>query len=121
MKIVSKMFQSVASFVTIVLASVTFAFAQVNPDPRGLVNDPGGNDLENWIVTLLQFLIGFAGIIAVAILIFNGIMYMTASGDENKIAKATKGITYAIVGLVIAAISFLLVTFIIQRVIFQNN
>jgi type IV secretory pathway VirB2 component (pilin) len=120
MKIISKVFKGLSFSLIAILASVTVAMAQLNPDESGLVGSADSGNLEDWIVDLLTFLIGFAGLIAVAILIFNGIMYMTASGDENKIAKATKGITYAIVGLVIAAISFLLVTFIIKRIILQQ-
>ena len=78
---------------------------------------PGeGADLVGWIVTMLQWLIALSGIVAAAILIFNGFMYITASGDEGKIQKATKGITYAIVGLIIAAVAFLIVNFVVQQI-----
>jgi hypothetical protein len=88
--------------------SITFAQIDVKPVPGE------GADLIGWIVTILRYLIGLTGIIAAAVLIFNGILYITASGDEGKITKATKGITYAIIGLIVAAISFLIVNFVAQ-------
>ncbi len=74
---------------------------------------PGDGDLVEWITTFVRFIIGLAGIIAALVLVINGFMYMTAAGDDGKIAKATKGITYALIGLIIAAISFLIVNFVI--------
>lgn len=97
-------------FATVVvwIGSVNVAFAQ-----QEVREIPGeGADLEGWIITILRYLIGVAGIVAAAVLIFNGFMYITASGDEGKIQKATKGITYAIIGLIIAAIAFLIVNYV---------
>lgn len=80
----------------------------------------GGSNLdgqfEGWITDFLRLIIGLSGIVAAAVLVFNAYLYITASGDEGKIAKATQGITYAIVGLIVAAIAFLLVNFVIGAI-----
>ncbi len=80
----------------------------------------GGQNLdgkfEGWITDFLRLIIGLSGIVAAAVLVFNAYLYITASGDEGKIAKATQGITYAIVGLIVAAIAFLLVNFVIGAI-----
>lgn len=78
-------------------------------------------DLNVLIVDLLNFLIGAAAILSVAVLIFSGYMYITASGDEGKIEKATKSLTYAIIGLAIAFISVLLVNFVIKDLLNPGN
>jgi hypothetical protein len=44
-------------------------------------------------------------------------MYITAGGDETKVEKATKSLTYAIVGLVICVISVILVQFVLKSVL----
>jgi hypothetical protein len=112
MKVIQKASTMLFATVVVWLGSASILFAQAaNVDPI-----PGyGNDLVGWIVTMLQYLIALAGIIAAAVLIMNGFMYITASGDEGKIQKATKGITYAIIGLVIAAIAFLIVNFVVGQ------
>ncbi len=81
------------------------------------IGGTGGLDgrFEGWLENLLLAIIAIAGIVAVAVLVFNAFLYITASGDEGNIQKATKGITYAIVGLVIAAIAFLIVNFVIDN------
>jgi TRAP-type C4-dicarboxylate transport system permease small subunit len=86
-------------------------------NPGDIIDDLDGTgytDLNQLIIDGLNLLIGAAAVICVAVLIFSGYMYITASGDEAKIEKATKSLTYAIVGLAIAFISVLLVNFVID-------
>lgn len=75
--------------------------------------------LEEWIVGLLNWAIGLSALVAVAFIIFAGFMYITANGDENKIAKATKTLTFAIVGLVVCFIAGMLVNFILTNFLGQ--
>ena len=81
------------------------------------ITGTGYTDLNDLIIDALNLLIGAAAVVCVAVLIFSGIMYITASGDEAKIEKATKSLTYAIVGLVIAFIAVLLVQFVLKNVL----
>jgi len=68
----------------------------------------------------LNFAIGAAAVLCVAVLIFSGYMYITASGDEAKVEKATKSLTFAIVGLAIAFISVLLVNFVLNDILLKT-
>ena len=70
-------------------------------------------DLIGWIQGALQTVILLAALVCVAILIAAGYSYITAAGDEQKIEKATKTLTFAIVGLVICFISIIIVQFVI--------
>jgi len=71
--------------------------------------------LDSWIITVLNWAIGLAALAAVVMLIAAGFMYITANGDENKIGKATKTLTFAIVGLVICFIAVMLVNFVLNQ------
>jgi lysylphosphatidylglycerol synthetase-like protein (DUF2156 family) len=51
----------------------------------------------------------FAGIIAVALIIFAGAKYITSKGDQAKIDSAKKTLTYAFVGLAIIFLSFFII------------
>jgi len=68
------------------------------------------------IKTLLDFATVFAVVVCVAILIFAGYNYMTANGDENKISSATKSITWAIIGLVVAFAARILIAFVTDKI-----
>lgn len=81
---------------------------------------PVSGDLIPFVQDMLNFATTIAALIAVAMLIYSGVMYITANGDEGKIDKATKGITYAVVGLVIAFIATMVVRFVINDVLEAN-
>jgi TRAP-type C4-dicarboxylate transport system permease small subunit len=77
-------------------------------------NPVGFDNLGEFVTKFLNIAIGAAAVVSVVVLIFSGYMYITASGDEAKIEKATKSLTYAIVGLAIAFIAVLLVNFVLK-------
>jgi xanthine/uracil permease len=83
------------------------------PDPLGR-EDAGVLDIAYDAINLAIFL---AALVCVVILIASGYSYITAAGDEQKIEKATKTLTYAIVGLVICFISVILVQFVLRNIL----
>lgn len=62
-------------------------------------------DLASVILTILTSL---AGVIAVFFIILAGIKFVTASGDEKKLQSASSMITYAIIGLAVTALAFVI-------------
>ena len=110
---------------------ILFSWANVSSVLGYIVNGGGGGvgssrdsigsgsvgvSSTDWFENVFVWIIGLAGVVAAAVLIFSAYLYITASGDEQKIQKATKGITYAIVGLIVAAIAFLIVNFVISGI-----
>ncbi len=57
-----------------------------------------------------------AGIVAVGFIIKGGVDYMMSSGDPGKAHKATQGIIFAVVGLVIVMLAAVITSFIISRI-----
>ena len=84
--------------------------------------ETGANNdaLQPAIEGILNGIIAVCGLIAVVFVVIGGINYMTSSGDPGKIEKAKKTILYACIGLVIAALAFAIVNFIILRIIGQK-
>ena len=64
------------------------------------------------ITNAIQWIIGTAGVIALVFVVIGGIGYITSAGDSNKLQKAKNTIVYALIGLVIVAISEILVSFV---------
>lgn len=75
------------------------------------------NALPNIIVNIIRAVILISGLIAVIFVIIGGVNYMTSSGDSSKLEKAKKTILYALIGLIIAALSFAIVNFTISNII----
>jgi len=99
------------------LASATYA--QTATSWIDKLKGTGGvtRDLGSWISNFINLAVGLAALVCVGILIASGYMYITAAGDEQKVEKAGKSLTYAIVGLVICFIAVILVEFVLKNVL----
>jgi len=99
----------------LLFSSVSLAFAQLSVG--GILNGFEGTegDLSDFIVTILDWIIGFAGVVCVVMIIVGGYSYMTAGGDESKVKDASKTLTNAIIGLVICFIAVILVNFVLDN------
>lgn len=73
----------------------------------GCVTDPG-----NLVVSLFQWIIGVSGVVAAIFVVVGGIGYMTSAGDSGKLQKAKTTIIYALIGLIIVALSEAALSFI---------
>lgn len=56
------------------------------------------------------------GAIAVIMLIWGGLRYITSGGDSKKITDAKNTVLYAIIGLVIAFLSFAIINFVLNAI-----
>ena len=63
---------------------------------------------NNVVVSIL----GLAGIALFLMLLIGGFKYLTSGGNPESVASAQKTITYAIIGLIIVALAFLILVFI---------
>ena len=64
--------------------------------------------------TIITILTSVAGVISVFFIILAGIKFVTAGGDEKKMASAQATITYAIIGLVVTILAFIILQ-VVQR------
>ena len=89
----------------------TFAAKQIDP------LDGGGDDLVGSVTGILNAVIAVLGIVAVVVIIIGGVSYMTSSGDASKVKKAKDTILYGVIGLIIVALSFAIVNFVIGNLL----
>lgn len=66
-------------------------------------------DLFNTVVRVTNFLIAFAGLVAVVMLVWAGLDMVLAAGNPGSYAKAKKKMTGAIGGFVLVALAFVIV------------
>ncbi len=62
-----------------------------------------------YMVTVLNFILSFLGIIAMIFVIYAGFLYVTAGGDDGQHEKAKKIIIYAVAGILVVLVSYALV------------
>ena len=68
--------------------------------------------LEATFSHVISLVIGFAGIVFFIMFIMGGFSYLTAGGNPQAVEGARKTLTYAIVGLVFIALSYLILVLI---------
>ena len=74
----------------------------------------GDEDIRDTAVGIIQYLLTFLAIIAVGMILYGGFVWMTAGGNEDRVAKAKKVITAGAIGLIIILAAFAIVTFVIE-------
>lgn len=88
----------------------------VDPCPEGntarcstttslIIGTDGTDGIGDRIVTILLFIAGVAGVISI---LYGGIAYITAGGDDTKVSKAKSIVIYAVVTVVIATATYLI-------------
>ncbi len=68
------------------------------------------NDILNWAY-------GMAGVVAVVFIVKSGIDYMVSQGNPANVQKATRGIIFSVVGLIIVIAAYLITAFVINTVV----
>lgn len=71
-------------------------------------------DIETTIARVIQVMSAIAGIASVIMIIIAGFRFVTANGDANTVAAARRTMAYALVGVVIVAISQTIVWFVLR-------
>jgi amino acid transporter len=73
-------------------------------------------DLEGFTGSILTWFLGFAGAFAVLAVVYAGFMYITSAGNSDQAEKAKKNLTWAIIGVILVALSSFIV-FLVQDVL----
>lgn len=110
----NKLSKVLASGVTLLSFPIA-TFASFWDDISRKLNQGSSKTVEDLIVDVLNWMIGAAAVICVVMLIVGGYSYMTAGGDEQKVGKATKTLTNAMIGLAICFIAVILVNFVLKN------
>ncbi len=121
MKTLKKSFLGI-SFIAVIVASLVWltplpalAIAACSGSDTAVCksspDDLTGGVLKN-VISLLLYL---AGTIAVIMIVVGAIRYITSDGDPSKASTAKNTVLYAVIGLVVAVMSFGIVSFVLGR------
>lgn len=113
-KLLKKTIALVSSASVLSFFAVNNAFAQGFFDQGSAPGVAAQGDLGTNITTIINYFLGLLGLVAVAFLIYAGVLMVTAGGNDEQVTKARKVIMYAVVGIVIILLSYTIVTFVTQ-------
>jgi hypothetical protein len=66
-------------------------------------------DIKGAIMNVTNWILGFIAIVATLVIIYGGVQYLTAGGNEDNVGAAKKTISYGIIGIVIAGLAYAMV------------
>lgn len=95
MKKLSKVLVVMALFI-VPLSSFAITISDI-----GASLDLGDSSPEEIVVSVINWILGILALIAVVLVIYGGFLWMTASGNPDRVDKAKKILIAAVIGLVI--------------------
>lgn len=100
----------------------SYLLINVNSVSAYTLQTPLGNittieDIADYISKFYNFLIGFAAILAVVMIMVGGVLWMMAGGSPERVSNAKSFITSALIGLILALSSYLLLQTINPRLV----
>lgn len=105
---------SLAIILFSIFAPVFFANAIPITNPSNAFAD---RDIKEILVRVVWYAASFVGILGIIFLVWGGILYVTAAGDDNQIEQAKSTIKFAIIGVFAAGIAYAAVKFILEKLI----
>lgn len=84
-------------------------------NPQATICQGQQKPLVQTVTDIIKFIVGLLGMIAVIIIIWAGMTYVTSAGDSGKIALAKQMIWYAILGLIITVAAGAIVAFVVNN------
>ena len=90
-------------------------FISPSDNPQSVASATGGQgSIRQLALQIVNFFLGFLGIVAVMMIIYGGFLYVTAAGNDEKVGQAKKIIMYAVIGIIIILVSFAIVNTVLQ-------
>ncbi len=104
--------------ISLFLASILFFVNPANAKwalPENIWNL--GTDLDEMILNLTNWLLGFIAMASVVALIWGGLNYVTASGDTQKADLSKRIIYYAFIGIFVAGVAYAIVSVVVSSIL----
>lgn len=79
----------------------------------------GKNPIVEFILRIINFALTIMGSIGIIILIIGGFMMMVSQGNQQKLDEAKDIVKYAIIGIIIAFLAYVIVLF-VQSIFIDN-
>lgn len=81
------------------------------------IPERGKDDIAGLILDAIKILLSIVGVIALAAIIWGGVMYITAAGNDQRIEQAKRVIMYAIIGLIVIGLAAVIVNVVLEDIV----
>lgn len=73
------------------------------------------------IITVINIILGVIALVAVLMIVIGGFKYVISSGNPEAVKSATKTITWAVIGLVVAVLAYAIVSIVSNTISSDPN
>ncbi len=92
------------------------AFAQSGVAPAcGHTGDCQLNDAVNTLISIVEFLLGISGSLALLMFVYGGFVWVMSGGSEEKITKGKTIVRNAVTGLIIVFLAFGVISYTLEK------
>ena len=124
-----KLFHKIGAWVSVlpILLLPATALAQLSKstDTLGTIKTKIGvdaiSDLPTLIGGIIKTVLGILGIVFVVYVVYAGYLWMTASGEKDKVEKSKKLLGQAVIGIVIIVAAYAISAFVIDQIILSTK
>jgi len=108
----------VCGLIAIILPSIVLAQTKAIT-----LDNPLGKDItvQTLVGRVISAVLGIVGSIALLMFIYGGFLWLTSSGNEQKITQGKQVLTWATIGLAVIFLSYTLVNFVISGLTTTNK
>lgn len=96
-------------------AELAFPKGQAKSNACSFTGSSPESKINQLVATVVNLFSVLVGVVAVIMIIVGGFRYITSGGDSGNVSSAKNTILYAIVGLVIVALSQFIVKFVLAK------
>lgn len=75
-------------------------------------NPIGCDTIDACILLVVNYVLGLAGVLALASIVYGGFLYITAAGNQDRIEAGKNAVYYSIIGLLVIGLSYAILRFI---------
>lgn len=80
---------------------------------RAQIENPiGCQTIQECLGSVLQWVLGLVGVLALAGIVYGGFLYITSGGNQDRIEQGKHAVYYSVIGLLVVGLAYAVVAFI---------
>jgi len=96
-----KKFKKSLLLLTLIFVFLPLFYGQAQPPPGSFPNPITATSFTGLAEKIITWIINIGISVAVIMIIYSALLFMTSAGNEEKVSKARKALTWSIIGLAI--------------------
>ncbi len=93
----------------------------VAPDKEQLPEELREDDFRTMAMRVISYFLSFLGLVAVAVILYGGVLMVIAAGDDEQFGKGKTAVQYSLVGIIVILLAYSLVNWVLGVASFDSD